>query len=70
MTPIEEQALVVARAWRRFSDIDRRLAEDRRTRERDGPRRAAEERDEDMRNLRPAYSSYQTAIEVLAKLVL
>lgn len=70
MTDIEKQALAVARAWTLFTNIDRRLADDRKRAERGASKRPAEERDRDMKALRPAHSAYQTAVETLARMVL
>lgn len=43
---IEAQAFVVAKAWRTYKEIDRRLAEDRDASRQGGPRRDALEREE------------------------
>jgi hypothetical protein len=70
MTKIEEQALVVARAWRHYIAIDRRLAEGRGASRVDDPRRLSGEREQDARDVRPACAAYKKELDILAQMVL
>lgn len=70
MTKIEEQALKVVQAWRRYMEIDRRLAGDREASRKDGPRRPPEEREQDARDVRPGCAAYKKELEILAQMLL
>lgn len=70
MTQIEEQALKVAKAWRRYTQIDRRIAEDMEPNPVGRPRRSAEERQQDARDVRPACAAYKRELEILTQMVL
>lgn len=71
MTKIEEQALTVARAWRRYTEIEHRLGKSRESfRRREEPLRPLEERERDAMDVRPAAAAYRKALETLAQMVL
>lgn len=64
-TRTDAKALAVAKAWRRYKEIDHRLAEDRK-----GSRRPREERERDARDVRPACEAYKKELENLSEWVL
>jgi hypothetical protein len=71
MTKVEKQALAVARTWRRYTEIDHRLAKSREASRRgEEPRRPLEERERDAMDVRPAAAAYKKELETLAQMVL
>lgn len=70
MTKIEEQALKVARTWKLYSDIDRRLADDRERARVSGPCRDSAARDQDARDVRPATAAYKKELDILTQMML
>lgn len=70
MTKIEEQALKVAKAWRRYTEIDRRISADMEPNPVGRPRRSPEERQQDARDVRPACAAYKQELETLTRMVL
>ncbi len=70
MTKIEEQALRVVKAWRRYTEIDNRLIEGHQAKRKGDPLRPLEERNQDALDVRPAAAAYKKELEILAKMML
>lgn len=66
----DAKALAVAKAWRRYMEIDRRLAEDRKASKSQPPGRTHEEREQDARDVKPACEAYKRELENLAEWVM
>lgn len=67
MTKIEEQALLVAKAWREYQAIDKRISENLYGTVKYASKEQAEE---DARTIRPAASRYKAELDLLAQMAL